>query len=94
MIKRKHLRKIANRQRGAAEQGNPKFLPHDAEDVLKAKFLQRKAANNGHRGLTARIAARIHHHGNVCDQYGACGQRILKLGDDQAGKGGGYHQQQ
>ena len=86
--------KVHCRQSCRAQYAHPQLLPDHPRPVAKADLPQAQSPDHCHRGLTAAVAAGVHQHGDKGGQRHLGRQRVLKVGDDAAGEGGGQHQQQ
>lgn len=79
-----NLTKFAGGKRNTAQKSHARLLPEDTPDVFIFDLAEGKTADDGDRSLTARVAARVHQHGDKTRQHNGSGKRIFKRGDDAA----------
>ena len=71
----------------AADRGNAQLLPKNTQNVAHLDLPQGKSANDGDRGLSTCVSARVHQHGEKGGENGIGADGGLVVGDDGTGKG-------
>ena len=90
-VNQHHFAEVGGGQAETAANGYPEFLPQHLEGIGEPHLSQGQGADDGGGGLGAAVAAGTGQHGHEGGQDGAGHEGVLKMGEDDAGEGGGEH---